>query len=69
MWHLTVSQAVPSARHFSYLDDRFVLVTSWQQMARVLEATQQIDLAIGPDLNLPKCARGVVVPAGRRAPR
>ena len=69
MWHLTVAQAVPSAKHFSYLDDRFVLVTSWQQMARVLEATQQIDLAIGPDLNLPKCVRGVVAPAGRSAPR
>eukprot|EP00959_Pyramimonas_sp_CCMP1952_P332969 6972536-Pyramimonas_sp.AAC.1 len=69
MWHSTVPQAVPTAKHFSYLDDRFVLVASWNELARVLEATQRVDLATGPDLNLPKCARGVVFPVGRSAPK
>ena len=64
-----MAQAVPTAKRFSYLDDRFVLVASWQQLARVLEVTQQVDLAIEPDLNLPKCARGVVVPAGHSVPQ
>ncbi|CAK0878928.1 unnamed protein product, partial [Prorocentrum cordatum] len=58
MWHLAVERAVPTATLFSYIDDRFILAHSWQELADALAATREIDRAIGPDLNVPKCARG-----------
>ena len=65
MWHLAVERAVPTATLFSYLDDRFILARSWQDLAAALAATRAIDLAIGPDMNLPKCARGLSRPLAR----
>ncbi|CAK0828910.1 unnamed protein product, partial [Prorocentrum cordatum] len=57
MWHLAVERAVPTAALFSCVGGRFILARSWQELANALAATREIDRAIGPDLNVPKCAR------------
>ena len=64
-WHIACERAVPTALSYSYLDDRLLLVRSWQDLDLLLHATQQLDSALGPRLNLAKCARGVSQPPNK----
>ncbi len=64
-WHYAVANADPLAVHFSYLDDRFVVANSWAALERILRATDHLDVALGPQLNNGKCARGAIGPPRR----
>ena len=68
-WHRTCDRVAPSAIHYTYLDDRLVIVSSWDDMHRILEATKSLDGALGPQLTLGKCCRGVVQLHGKNLPR
>ena len=65
-WHRTVQRTIGNhgGKHFSFLDDRLALVHSWAAVGDVLRATQALDLALGPDLNIRKCVRGVACRPG-----
>ena len=65
-WHKHFEYAVPSAVLYAYLDDRFVLANSWAQLEKILQATEELDKALGPALNLGKCARGSIGKRRRR---
>ena len=65
-WHKHCEYAVPSAVLYTYLDDRFVLANSWAQLEKILQATEELDKALGPALNLGKCARGSIGKRRRR---
>ena len=65
-WHKQCEAAVPSARLYTYLDDRFALAGSWAQLEEILLATAELDKALGPSLNIRKCARGAIAKRRRR---
>ena len=59
-WHKQCEAADPSAKLFTYLDDRFALTSSWKQLEAILLATAELDKALGPSLNILKCACGAL---------
>lgn len=65
LWHLRISQTVPTALHYSYLDDRLILARSWDDLEAALIATKSLDASPRPVLNIGKCARGAVLPPRR----
>ena len=67
-WHKVCAHEVPTSIHYSYLDDRFVLARSWDELERIMQATTKLDASLGPVLNVAKCARGAVGPPRRRLP-
>ena len=67
-WHRAVERVRPNALHYTYLDDRLVVETSWEGLQAVLVATAALDKALGPMLNMSKCCKGVVRPPGKLVP-
>jgi len=67
-WHVTCERAAPGSKTYSYLDDRFALCPSWRELNTLLVATQHLDLALGPSLNLGKTHRGVAYRHGGHRP-
>ena len=59
-WHKQCEAAVPAAKLYTILDDRLALANSWQQLEAILVATAELDKALGPTLNILKCARGLL---------
>lgn len=67
-WHHACSQVVPTAQRYTYLDDRFVISASWDDLQAVLTATDNLDAALGLVLNFRKCVKGIVAPPRHRKP-